>query len=152
MGAQLAVHGAPDLVVVGKGKTDGVDAFVAQNQEVVRREIVPVAVAIRCAGKVIDGELLAPEIDPRMMVEVGKYAICPPELAVIPKGLSSREAAALILARAASTSPSSINEITISTVIDHLTPAQIVETVVWLSVLQMLHRLYAYYDARIGLI
>jgi alkylhydroperoxidase family enzyme len=98
------------------------------------------------------GELLAPEIDPRMMVEVGKYAICPPEPAVIPKGLSSREAAALILARAASTSPSSINEITISTVIDHLTPAQIVETVVWLSVLQMLHRLYAYYDARIGLI
>jgi alkylhydroperoxidase family enzyme len=97
-------------------------------------------------------QLLAPEIDPRIMVDVGKYAVYPPEYAEIPRGLSSREAAAIILAKAGSTSPSSINEITISTVLEHLTPAQIVETVVWLSVLQMLHRLYAYYDARIGLI
>ena len=97
-------------------------------------------------------QLLAPEIDPGLLVEVGKYAVYPAEYAEIPRGLSSREAAAIMLAKAASTSPSNVNEITVSTVVNHLTPAQIVETVVWLSVLQMLHRLYAYYDARIGLI
>ncbi len=97
-------------------------------------------------------QLLAPEIDTRLLVDVGKYAVYPAEYAEIPRGLSSREAAAIMLAKAASTSPSNVNEITVSAVIGHLTPAQIVETVVWLSVLQMLHRLYAYYDARIGLI
>jgi len=97
-------------------------------------------------------QLLAPEIDARLLVDVGKYAVYPAEYAEIPRGLSSREAAAIMLAKAASTSPSNVNEITVSTVMGHLTPAQIVETVVWLSVLQMLHRLYAYYDARIGLI
>ena len=34
---------------------------------------------------------------------------------------------------------------------DHLEPAQIVEVMLWLSLLQMLHRLYAFYDARIGI-
>lgn len=97
-------------------------------------------------------QLLAPEIDAQLLVDVGRYAVYPAEYAEIPRGLSSREAAAIMLAKAASTSPSNVNEITVSAVVGHLTPAQIVETVVWLSVLQMLHRLYAYYDARIGLI
>lgn len=98
------------------------------------------------------GQLLAPDIDPRTMVEVGRFATASPEQAVIPGGITSHEAAALILAKAASPSPSVVNEITISTVIDHLTPPQVVETVVWLSVLQMLHRLYLFYDAKIGLL
>ena len=94
---------------------------------------------------------LAPELDPNILVGVGQYAVAPPEHAVIPDGLSRAEAAALILAKAGSTSPSSINEITISNVADQLSHEQVVEIIVWLSVLQMLHRLYAFYDARLGL-
>lgn len=96
-------------------------------------------------------DILAPELDPDIMVGVGHYALAPVEEAVIPNGISRTEAAAIILAKAASTSPSNINEITVSTVTDHLEAEQIIEIVVWLAVLQMLHRLYAYYDARIGL-
>ncbi len=130
--------------------------------------LTQVGLAAKCMSglvfaKVIDDEmliaemiqltqLLAPEVDPRILAEIGRYAICDAEYATIPRGLSGREAASIILAKAASTSPSNVNEITISTVTEHLTAAQIVELVVWLSVLQMLHRLYAYYDAKIGLI
>ncbi|MDH3679646.1 MAG: hypothetical protein OEV40_06800 [Acidimicrobiia bacterium] len=96
-------------------------------------------------------DILAPDLDPDIMVGVGHYALAPGEEAVIPGGLSRTEAAAIILAKAASTSPSSVNEITVSTVTDHLDAEQIVEVVVWIAVLQMLHRLYAYYDARLGL-
>lgn len=96
-------------------------------------------------------DLLAPEVHPDTLVDVGRFATSPPEVATLPTGLSKSEAAAIILAKAGSTSPSNINEITISTVTEHLTPAQIVEVVVWLSVLQMLHRLYAFYDAKIGI-
>ncbi len=96
-------------------------------------------------------ELLAPDLDPTVLVGVGQFAVSPAEQAVIPKGVSREEAAALILAKAGSTSPSSINEITISNVVDQLDPDQIIEIVVWLSVLQMLHRLYAFYDARLGI-
>lgn len=93
---------------------------------------------------------LAPDLDPRLCVEVGRFADASEE-AVLPRGLSSVGAAALILAKAGAPSPSTVNEITIATVADQLSAEQTVEIVTWLSVLQMLHRLYAFYDARVGL-
>lgn len=96
-------------------------------------------------------QILAPDLDTEVLVEVSRFAAADGEKGTIPVGLSKPETAAIILAKSGSTSPSNINEITISTVIEQLTPAQIVEVVTWLSVLQMLHRLYAFYDARIGL-
>jgi hypothetical protein len=59
-------------------------------------------------------------------------------------GVDSRTASILELARAASPSPAVIDD----GVVDRarpLEPAAIVETVVWLSVLQMLHRLTVFY-------
>ena len=58
--------------------------------------------------------------------------------------VDSRTASVLELARAASPSPAAVDD----AVVDRcraLEPAAIVETVVWLSVLQMLHRLTAFY-------
>ena len=94
---------------------------------------------------------LAPDLDTGLLVDVGNFAVADARVAELPSGLSAVEAAAIILAKAAATSPSGVNEITISTVMDHLEPAQIVEIMLWLSLLQMLHRLYAFYDARIGI-
>jgi alkylhydroperoxidase family enzyme len=96
-------------------------------------------------------DLMLPGSDPGTLVDVGRFAMAEGDDAVVPAGLSRAESTALILAKAASTSPASINEFTVSTVTDALEPDQIVELVVWLSVLQMLHRLYAFYDARLGL-
>lgn len=95
--------------------------------------------------------LLAPDLDADLLVDAGQFAVATPEEMSIPPGLSSVEAATLLLAKAASPSPSVVNEITISSVVGQLTPAQIIEVMVWLSVCQALHRLYAFYDARIGL-
>ena len=97
------------------------------------------------------GDLLLPDMDPRTLVDVGRFALSSSEEAIMPAGLSRSETAALILAKAASPSPANVNEFTVSTIAEELAPAQIVELVVWLSVLQMLHRLYAFYDARLGL-
>jgi alkylhydroperoxidase family enzyme len=96
-------------------------------------------------------QLLAPDIDHDLLVEVGQFATDPNERSRMPQGLSSVEAATVFLARAASPSPSRVNEITVSSVTQHLSPAQVVEVVVWIAVLQMLHRLYAFYDVKIGL-
>ena len=96
--------------------------------------------------------LLAPNIDPATLVEVGEFAVAAPDEAELPAGLNGTQSAAVILAKAASTSPSEVNEITIGTMAQRLDPAQIVEVVVWLSVLQMLNRIYSYFDARLGLI
>ncbi len=96
-------------------------------------------------------ETLAPELDLDLLVDVGRFATAENEGLVMPEGLSKVDAAAIILAKAGSTSPAEINEITISTVIDQLTPPQIIEIIVWISICQMLHRLYSFYDARIGL-
>jgi alkylhydroperoxidase family enzyme len=96
-------------------------------------------------------ELLAPDVDPELLVDVARFATAANEDMSIPEGLSKVDASAILLAKAASPSPSAINEITISTVTEQLTPAQIIELVVWLSVCQLLHRLYSFYDARIGL-
>jgi len=94
---------------------------------------------------------LAPAVDTATLVEVGDFAVASAEFAELPAGLNGIQSAAVILAKAASTSPSDVNEITIGTMAERLDPPQIVEVVVWLSVLQMLNRIYSYFDARIGL-
>ncbi len=60
-------------------------------------------------------------------------------------GLTQKEAAAILLTMAAAPSPSSLNEAVIETALTHLEPESIVEIIVWLSVLQLLHRLSSYY-------
>ncbi len=92
-------------------------------------------------------ETLAPEIDPRVMAAVSRFATEPSETAVLPPGLTSEQAAAVMLAKVGSPSPSEVNEITVDTAVNALTPAQIVETVVWISLQQLLHRLYCFFDA-----
>jgi hypothetical protein len=59
--------------------------------------------------------------------------------------LTQKEAAALLLTIAAAPSPSFVNEAVIETSLTHLEPESIVEIIVWLSVLQMLHRMSSYY-------
>lgn len=59
--------------------------------------------------------------------------------------LTEKEAAAILLAVSASYSPAQHNDAIIETVLNHMEPAGIVETVVWLSVLQLLNRLSSYY-------
>ncbi len=92
-------------------------------------------------------ERLAPEIGHRRLTAIGKFAAADMTAAQIPPGLSTVEAAVVMLAKAAAPSPSEINQITISVAADSLSPEQIVEAVVWLSVQQLLHRLYVFYDA-----
>ena len=96
-------------------------------------------------------DLLAPDMHPSTLVDVGRFALSDSDEAIMPSELTRSQTAALILAKAASPSPANVNEFTVSTITEELAPAQIVELIVWLSVLQMLHRLYAYYDARLGL-
>lgn len=103
------------------------------------------------AEAVLLADLLAPNLSPDVLVDVVRFADAAPEDTIVPDGLSPVDAAAIILAKAAAPSPSTVNEITISNVIGTLRPAQVVETVLWLALLQLLHRLYAFYDARIGL-
>lgn len=113
-------------------------------------------------AKVVENEMMLAEmlqlsefmdlgLDPDLLVDVAHYASDDSDDVSMPEGLTAVQAATISLAKAGSTSPSSINEITISTVTSQLNPVQIVETVVWLAVLQMLHRLYAFYDAKIGI-
>ena len=59
--------------------------------------------------------------------------------------LNQKESAAILLAAATSYSPAQVNDAVIETTIKYMEPAGIVETVVWLSVLQLLNRLSSYY-------
>jgi alkylhydroperoxidase family enzyme len=59
--------------------------------------------------------------------------------------LTEKEAAVILLALAASYSPAKVNDAVIESTLRHLEPASVVEIVVWLSVLQLLHRLSSYY-------
>jgi hypothetical protein len=59
--------------------------------------------------------------------------------------LTEKEAAVLFLAVASSYSPSQVNEAVIETTLKHVAPPGVVETIVWLSVLQLLNRLSSYY-------
>ncbi len=90
---------------------------------------------------------LAPDLGHPLLTAVGRFATAPPETAMLPSQLSSVEQAAVMLAKVGSPSPSQVNEISIAAAAESLSPAQIVETVTWLSVQQLLHRLYSYYDA-----
>ena len=101
---------------------------------------------------VLLASLLAPDVDPQLLAEVSQYARAGVGQDRVPAGLSTTEAAALQLARAAAPSPVEVNEITISTAVAGLSAEQIVEIVSWMAVLQMLHRLYVFQDARLGLL
>ncbi len=94
---------------------------------------------------------LAERVDPncnhRLLTAIGRFAAEPAETAVLPPGLTREEAAAVMLAKVGAPSPSVVNEISIEHATDALNPEQIVEVVVWLSVQQLLHRLYMFYDA-----
>ncbi len=59
--------------------------------------------------------------------------------------LTQKEAATILLAISASYSPAQNNDAVTETVLKYIEPAAIVETVVWLSVLQLLNRLSIYY-------
>jgi hypothetical protein len=59
--------------------------------------------------------------------------------------LTSNEAATILLAVSASYSPAQNNDAVTETVLKYMVPAAIVETVTWLSVLQLLNRLSSYY-------
>lgn len=59
--------------------------------------------------------------------------------------LTEQEAAAILLALAASHSPAQVNDAVIEKVLMYMEPAGIVEIIVWLSVLQLLNRLSSYY-------
>ncbi|MEX6690103.1 hypothetical protein QTN47_21520 [Danxiaibacter flavus] len=60
--------------------------------------------------------------------------------------LTEKEAATLLLAVAASHSPAQINDAVIELTLAHMEPAAVIEIIVWLSVLQLLHRLSCYYS------
>ncbi len=92
-------------------------------------------------------DLLAPELDHKILTAVGRFASSNSYDAVLPPGLTAEQAAAVMLAKVGSPSPSEVNEITIEMATEALSPAQIVEIVVWISVQQLLHRLYVFYDA-----
>ncbi len=59
--------------------------------------------------------------------------------------LSKKDAAVMLLTKAASSSPAQINEVILEEVVPLLSAAELTELMVWLSIQQMLHRLYAYY-------
>ena len=61
---------------------------------------------------------------------------------------SEQTLAALFLARAASSSPAKIEPRIIARVDHCLSPASIIELMVWLSIQQLMHRLHCFYDVR----
>ena len=89
---------------------------------------------------------LVPDIDPGLLAAVKRFGDTPTAETEVPWGLSAKETAALLLAKAASTSPASVSEITVATVSPTLASDEIVEIVVWLSLLQTLNRLYSFLE------
>lgn len=59
--------------------------------------------------------------------------------------LSQQDAACLVLARAASTSPANIDEMLVEHAAVHLSPENNIELMVWISVQQLLHRVMSFY-------
>ncbi len=90
---------------------------------------------------------LVPDADPRLVVATRRFAAAPTAVSEFPQGLTTEQAAALLLAKAAAPSPSQVSEITVATVGPHLQADEIVELMVWLGLLQTLARLYAFFDA-----
>jgi hypothetical protein len=99
---------------------------------------------------------LAPELDERTFATIEQFAHNPlgkdvmaieqaiATLSSLPI-LSEQDAAAIILAHAASTSPAEITPAILSNVSPRLHPASMIELLVWLSVQQLLHRLGCFY-------
>ncbi|MEM7271589.1 MAG: hypothetical protein AAF547_00790 [Actinomycetota bacterium] len=92
-------------------------------------------------------ERLAPEISHNKLAAVSRFATSDMTTTTVPAGLTTAEAAAVMLAKAAAPSPSEINQITIANASSALGPAQLVELVTWLSIQQLLHRIQVFYDA-----
>ena len=95
-------------------------------------------------------EALVPDPNPWLMAAVRRFATSPTDEAEIPPGLSTEAAASLLLARAAAPSPTDVSEITVAVTQPGLEPEAIVEIMSWLSLLQALHRLYSFNEARIA--
>lgn len=91
---------------------------------------------------------MIPGIDARLVAATRRFAESPTISASVPEGLSTQEAAVLMLAKAASGSPADVTEITIAMVTPSLDADQIVEVVVWLSLLQTMARLYSFFEAK----
>ena len=99
---------------------------------------------------------LAPELNERLasLEEISQMEIpadsdtCNEVMAFIQQKLSlnEQEAALILLAVSASHSPAQINSAVVKTTTEYLQPAGIVETIVWLSVLQLLNRMSSYYS------
>lgn len=85
---------------------------------------------------------------PWLLRSIRRFAVTPTEDLQLPPGLSAFEASAVLLARACAASPAEISEVVVSAILPHLAPDQIIEIVVWLSLLQTLQRLYSFYDAK----
>lgn len=93
-------------------------------------------------------DLLGADPDPWLLRSIRRFATAPTEEAEMPAGLGWTDGAALLLARACSSSPADISEIVVAAVAPHLEADQIVELVVWLALLQTLDRLYGFHEAR----
>ncbi len=95
----------------------------------------------------------APELDESTFATVAQFASEPightleQAIAALSSSptMSKQDAAAILLARVASTSPAEITPAILSNVSPHLDPASIVELLVWLSVQQLLHRVGCFY-------
>ncbi|MEM7340181.1 MAG: hypothetical protein AAF467_16105 [Actinomycetota bacterium] len=103
------------------------------------------------AEMIMVAQNLAPDLPFDTLVSVGLWAEDPTNERPLPDGLDRLQAATVMLAKSAATSPTSMTEISVQLATERLTPPQIIETVTWLAVCQLLNRLYAFYDARIGL-
>ncbi len=67
------------------------------------------------------------------------------ELSLLPM-FSEQTLAILFLAKAASSSPAKIDPHIIARIDSCLSPASIIELMVWLSIQQLMHRLHCFYD------
>lgn len=60
-------------------------------------------------------------------------------------GIGRQASAALVLTRAAASSPAQITPDLVAATTAELTPPAIIELMVWISVMQIMHRLHAFY-------
>ncbi len=93
-------------------------------------------------------DLLVPNANPAKLAAIRRFAAAPAQESVVPSGLDTRAAAAVMLAKSASPSPSMVSEITVAMVHPTLSSAEIVELIVWLSLLQTLNRLYTFSEIK----
>ena len=92
--------------------------------------------------------VLAPEFGDVVVAAVLEYAAGSTERP--PEALDAKVAMAVELARAASSSPSVISEEMVEMVTKQLEAGEIVEVVVWLSVLQLFHQMDVFHAVRAG--